>query len=112
MFSLNLNASYTNVLLRTDPDLVPDPDSSPGYKRYLDYVSLGPTFRFMVNQNNIIEIFAGYDKKNYYNQKIASPDAIRDTEGFREYLSWIWLFREDSFLNVRYDFTKENADGR
>ncbi|MFH0801732.1 MAG: tetratricopeptide repeat protein [bacterium] len=111
-FSLNLTAAYTNVLLRTDPDLQPAPDSAPGYKRYLDYTSIGPTFRFLVNQNNILDLFAGYDKKNYYNQKAVSPDALRDSTGLRTYLSWIWLFRENSFLNLRYDFTDEDADGR
>ena len=110
-FSLGLNASYTNVLLRTDPALVPAPDSSPGYKHYLDYASLGPIVRLFISPTSMLEVFAGYDLKNYYNQKIPSPDTIRDAEGFREYLSWIWLFREDSFLNLRYDFATEHADG-
>jgi len=110
-FALNLNANYTNVLLRTDSDLTPAPDSSPGYKHYLDYSSVGPALRYFVNQNTIVEIFAGYDVKKYYNQKVATPDAVRDSEGMREYLSWIWLFREESFLNLRYDFATEAADG-
>ncbi len=109
--SLNLNINYTNVLLRTDGDLMPSPDSSPGYKHYLDYGSVGPALKFFVNPNNLVEIFAGYDVKRYYNQKIATPDAVRDSEGMREYVSWIWLFRANSFLNVRYDFATEAADG-
>lgn len=111
-FVLNLNASYTNVLLRTDPDIAPAADSSPGYKRYLDYTSVGPAFRMLLNQNNILELFAGYDRKEYYNQKANTPDADRDAVGPRAYVSWIWLFRGNSFLNLRYDYTKENADGR
>ena len=112
-FSLNLNANYTNVLLRTDPDLTPAPDSSPGYKRYLEYSSIGPVLRVLLNQNNIIELFAGYDKKEYYNQKkTLNPDDNRDSDGPRTYLSWIWLFRENSFLNLRYDYTRESAEGR
>jgi tetratricopeptide (TPR) repeat protein len=111
-FSLNLNVNYTNVLLRTDPDIMPAADSSPGYKRYLDYTSIGPALRVLLNQNNIIELFAGYDKKEYYNQKISTPDANRDSVGPRTYLSWIWLFRESSFLNLRYDYNRESADGR
>lgn len=110
--ALNLNASYTHVLLRTDPDLVPDPDSSPGYKRYLDYISVGPALRYFVNQENILEVFIGYDKKNYHNQKVFVADDERDTVGLREYISWIWLFKEDAFLNLRYDFANEHADGR
>ncbi len=111
-FALNLNASYTNVLLRTDPDLAPAADSSPGYKRYLDYTSIGPALRVFINQNNIVELFAGYDRKEYYNQAPTGPDGDRDAVGPRAYLSWIWLFRENSFLNLRYDFTEEHADGR
>ncbi len=110
-YALNLNASYTNVLLRNDPDLVPDPDSSPGYKHYLDYISVGPALKFFATPNSIVEIFAGYDVKNYFNQKITTPDAVRDNAGLRQYLSWIWLFKPESFLNLRYEFTRENADG-
>lgn len=110
-FALNLTASYTNVLLRTDPDLAPSIDSTPGYKRYLDYVTYGPTLRIMVNQNNILEIFGGYDQKEYFNQKIPTPESNRDSEGLRTYISWIWLFKENAFFNLRYDFNKENADG-
>ncbi|MEI9479041.1 MAG: tetratricopeptide repeat protein [Deltaproteobacteria bacterium] len=110
-FALNLNASYTNVLIRTDPDLIPDPESSPGYKRSLDYISVGPTARYLVNQSNILEIFAGYDRKTYHNQKPVSPDADPDSVGFRTYLSWIWLFKEDAFLNLRYDFSNERTNG-
>jgi tetratricopeptide (TPR) repeat protein len=111
-FALNLNASYTNVLIRTDPDLNPDPESNPGYKRSLDYISVGPTVRYFLNQSNILELFIGYDKKTYHNQKPASPDADRDSVAPRTYLSWIWLFKEDAFLNLRYDFTNERANGR
>jgi tetratricopeptide (TPR) repeat protein len=104
--ALNLNASYTNALLRTDSDLVPDPDSSPGYKRYLDYISVGPAIRYFINQNNILEVFAGYEKKDYYHQKSVDE---RNTVGMRGYLSWIWLFKEDAFFNLRYDFANEHA---
>lgn len=112
-FAVNLNANYTHVLLRTDPDLTTSgqPDSNPGYKRSLDFTSLAPSVRMMVNPNNILELSVGYDKKEYYNQQVASPDAIRDSVGPHAYLSWIWLFKENSFLNLRYDYTRERADG-
>lgn len=110
-FALNLTASYSSVLLRTDPYASSDPDSSPGYKRYLEYTSFGPTFRLMASQNNILELFGGYDKKEYFNQNESNPDSIRDAEGPRAYLSWVWLFKEDAFLNLRYDFNQENTEG-
>jgi len=112
-FALNFNASYTNVLLRTDPYMALDPEmSSPGYKRYLDYISAGPAFRYFMNQEHILEVFIGYDKKNYHHQAVYLPEDERDTAGLREYVSWIWLFRENALLNLRYDFAREHADGR
>ena len=110
-FAVNLTASYTNVLLRTDPDVSPPPDSDPGYKRYLDYITYGPTFRVLITQNNILELFAGYDKKEYFSQSMLRPEENRDSVGPRAYVSWIWLWRENTFLNLRYDFNKEHADG-
>jgi len=110
-FAVNFTASYTNALLRTDPDLSPAPDSSPGYKRYMDYWTFGPTLRVMVNPNNILEVFGGYDKKAYFNQKATNQESIRDSVGLREYISWIWLFKENAFFNLRYDFNQDHADG-
>ena len=110
-FTVNLTTSFTSALLRTDPDLTPDPDSSPGYKKYLDYLTYGPTLRVMVNQNNILEVFGGYDKKGYYNQKITNPESVRDSGGPRTYVSWIWLFKENAFFNLRYDYNYEHTDG-
>ena len=116
-FALNLYVSYTNSLLRTDPDVTPDPDSSPGYKRYFDYMTYGPTLRVLITQNNILEVFGGYDTKDYYNQKKTSTrtdrfyDDNRDSVGPRAYVSWIWLLKEDSFLKLRYDFNIDHADG-
>jgi tetratricopeptide (TPR) repeat protein len=112
-FALNLNAGYTNVLLRTDPGVSSstDAESNPGYKRYQDYTTVGPALRFFINQTNNLEFFVGFDKKEYYNQKISSAEAIKDTEGIRTYVSWIWLFKENAFLNLRYEFNKDHADG-
>lgn len=115
-FAVNFTASYTNALLRTDPQSYPpnsqeESDSNPGYKRYMDYLTYGPTLRVMVNQNNILEVFAGYDKKSYYNQKTSNQESIRDAVGLREYISWVWLFKENAFLNLRYDFNQDHTDG-
>ncbi len=77
----------------------------------MDYWSFGPTLRVMVNQNNILEVFGGYDKKAYFNQKTANEESLRDSVGLREYVSWIWLFKENAFFNLRYDFSQDHADG-
>ncbi len=109
--AVNFVASYTNALIRTDPDLFPAADSSPGYKRYMDYWTAGPTFRFLATQNHIIEIFGGYDIKQYYNQKPTSQEGGRDSVGPRAYLSWMWFFKQDAFINVRYDFNTDHTNG-
>jgi tetratricopeptide (TPR) repeat protein len=116
-FTLNLYASYTDVLLRTDPDIAPDPDSNPSYKRYMDYITYGPMLRFLLTQNSILELFYGYDTKAYYNTKKTSTrtdpfyENNRDSLGPRAYASWIWIFRENTFLNLRYEFNQEHTDG-
>jgi tetratricopeptide (TPR) repeat protein len=108
-FSISILGSYTNYLLRTDSDLVPDGNA--GYKRYEDYFTGGPIVKILVTENQILELFAGYDKKNYYNQVIPSDSSRRDAEGLRGYLSWVWFFRRNGFVNLRYDICKEAADG-
>jgi len=115
--ALIFDISYTNALLRTDPDLFPPPESNPGYKRYLDDVTYGPRVRFLLNQNHILDFFAGYEKKDFYNQKKTTTrtdsffENNRDAVGPRIYVSWIWLFAENAFFNLRYDYTRDHADG-
>lgn len=110
-FVVSLTAGYTNVLLRTDPDPNPQANSDPGYKHYLDYFTAGPAVRFLVNSNHILEVFAGYDKKDYFNQKVDNDEGIRDAVGPRAYLSWIWLFAGNGFFNLKYDFNRDDAEG-
>lgn len=112
-FALYINMGYTNSLLRTDPDVNSSTDtaSNPGYKRYLDYATFGPALRFFISPTNNLEFFVGYDKKEYFNQKISSNESDKDVAGVRAYVSWIWLFRENAFLNLRYEFNKDHADG-
>ncbi|MBI4632764.1 MAG: tetratricopeptide repeat protein [Deltaproteobacteria bacterium] len=112
-FALYFNMGYTNTLLRNDPNVnsSTDSESNPGYKRYLDYTTFGPALRFFISQTNNLEFFVGYDKKEYFNQKISSNESDKDVTGVRAYASWIWLFRENAFLNLRYEFNKDHADG-
>lgn len=110
-WAVNFNAGYTNFLLRTDEDLFPSPDSNAGYKKYLDFYSIGPSVRFLVNESNIVELYVGYDKKDYDHQKYTGQNNIRDCEGPRAYLSWIWLFAPNGFFNLRAEINQDNADG-
>ncbi|MCK9229157.1 MAG: hypothetical protein M0Q23_01385 [Syntrophales bacterium] len=96
--ALNFNVSYGHYML--------------GGRRYVEMLSAGPLYRYLLNNTNIIEVFAGYAVNNYF-QPVVPPDIEndRDSEGIRAYVSWVWLFARDSFFNARYEFTDENADG-
>ena len=108
-FSLSMLGSYTNYLLRTDSDITPDGNAH--HKHYEDYFTFGPIAKILLTEKQILELFAGYDKKNYYNQVITSNDNLRDAEGFRAYLSWAWFYLDNGFINLRYDVNKEAANG-
>ena len=113
-WAVNLNASYTNFLLRTDDFGNPAPyvpDENAGYKRYLDFYTVAPAIKFLVNQTNIVEFSVGYEKKNYYHQKALGQNNERDTVGPKAYLSWIWLYMPNGFLNLRAEYNEEHADG-
>ncbi len=96
--ALNFNLSYSHFALHGT--------------RYMENITYGPLYRFLVNDRNILEVFAGYSIKNYFHD-IPPPDYEndRDAEGLNAYVSWVWLFRKDSFFNLRYEFIEENTDG-
>jgi hypothetical protein len=97
--------SYTYYPLQTDTGTTPDGNT--GYKQYEDYYTFGQIAKFMLTEIQILEAFAGYDKKNYYNQLITSSDSMRDTEGFRVYVSWAYFYLNNGFINLRYDVSRE-----
>lgn len=96
--ALNFNVTYGHYML--------------GGRRYMETLSAGPLYRYLLNTTTIVEVFAGYAVNNYF-QPVVPPDFEndRDSEGIRAYVSWVWLFARDSFFNARYEFTDENADG-
>jgi hypothetical protein len=108
-FSVSMLASYAGYTLRADSDMVPDGNA--GYKHYQDYFTGGPIVKIMLTEKQILEFFAGYDKKNYYNQVIPSINSIRDSEGPRAYLSWTWFYLDNGFVNLRYDINREVSNG-
>lgn len=97
--ALNLVASYSHVLVR-----------DPSYKRYLEVYSAGPLLRTLLNANHILELFAGYNRKNYFRPSLR-PEEDRDGYGGNAYASWVWLFRSDSFLNLKYEYSYEKTRG-
>ena len=108
-FSISMLGSYTDYSLRTDSDI--SPDGNAGYKHYEDFFTGGPIVKVMLTEKQILEFFAGYDKKNYYNQAITSNNSQRDAEGFRAYLNWTWFYLNNGFINLRYDVGKEATNG-
>jgi tetratricopeptide (TPR) repeat protein len=99
-FTLNLYASYTLSHVR-----------GPSYKKYVGSLSVGPMIRIALTQNQLFECFSGYADNKYY-QTVLSPDELRTSSGLSTYASWVWLFKPDAFLNLRYQFSSSNAKGR
>lgn len=97
-FALNLAAVYSSTMVR-----------DPSYKKYVDSFSVGPLCRILLNQNNILELFAAYNVDEYKPPLTSVDD--RDSEGLDTYISWIWLFQNNAFLNLKYEFIDQNTDG-
>ena len=98
-YAINLATSYSYALVR-----------SPSYKKYSGSLSVGPLFRYSIKGNQLLEVFAGYTNSEYFKPAL-SIEEDRDSSGFHTYLSWIWLFKQDSFLNLKYQFRDQDADG-
>ncbi|MBN2062834.1 MAG: tetratricopeptide repeat protein [Deltaproteobacteria bacterium] len=98
-YTLNLATSYSHSLVR-----------GPSYKKYSRSLNVGPMVRLGLKDNQLLEIFAGFADNEYYRAAL-NPVDDRDSSGLSASLSWIWLFRKESFLNLRYQFTDLDADG-
>ena len=82
---MNLVVNYSHSMVR-----------SPSYKEYLGYLNIGPLFRVLIHQNHLLELFAGYTDKEYFQPALAS-DEDRNSEGLNAYISWIWSFKKGAF---------------
>ena len=98
-YALNLAANYNHALVR-----------GPSYKKYLGYFSIGPLFRLLLNQNQLLELFGGYVNQEYFRPP-STPEEDRDATGVNAYVSWIWSFKTESFLILRYEYMEEDTDG-
>jgi len=97
--ALNLSATYTYALVR-----------NPGYEKYSGNLSAGPMIRMALKNNQLLEVFAGYVDNKYY-QPAYMESEDRDSNGISAYGSWVWLFKKNTFLNMRYQFVKQDAVG-
>jgi len=98
-YALNLAVNYNYAMVR-----------GPSYKKYLGYFSAGPLFRIVLSQNHLLELFGGYVNQEYF-QPPLTPEEDRSSTGPDAYVSWIMSFGKGWFLNLRYEYTKENTDG-
>jgi len=98
-FSLNLPTTYSYSMLR-----------DPGYNEYSDSLSTGLMMRKALGQSNMIELFGGYNRKEYF-QPPSSEDDDKDSTGYSAYISWIWMIK-GIFFNLKYEYIFENTDGK
>lgn len=78
--------------------------------RYSDSLEIGPLYRKSVCQTHIFEVFGGYTREEFFQAPI-SLEEDRDSTGWLTYLSWIWTFKNQGFLNLRYEYANSNTDG-
>jgi tetratricopeptide (TPR) repeat protein len=95
-----------NLTMRYDHALVRDPS----YKGYMGAFTIAPMLRRVLTPTQILELSAGWRRSSYY-RSVFLRDEDRDATGFVGYLSWIWLYKKDGFLNARYSFATDNTDG-
>ena len=75
-------------------------------------VTVLPQYSFVINQNQFAQAFVRYQFKDFLKKAINS-DENRDSNDYAVGGSWFYLFAENKgFLNLRYEFNKENTDGK
>jgi tetratricopeptide (TPR) repeat protein len=78
--ALNLSATYSHVLLK-----------SPSYAKYFGHLNIGPLYRQMLNKEQLLEIFWGYTRSEYFQPPLTAEED-RNSEGQLASASWIWLY--------------------
>ncbi|MBW2560309.1 MAG: tetratricopeptide repeat protein [Deltaproteobacteria bacterium] len=97
-FSLNLPTTYSYSMLR-----------APSYKEYSDSLSTGLMLRKAFGQAHMVELFGGYNRKEYF-QPPTREEEDKDSTGYNAYISWIWMIK-GIFFNLKYEYISENTDG-
>lgn len=97
--ALNLAVRYNHAMVR-----------GPSYKKYMYSVGAGPLYRHLIAENQILEFFGGLTRNEYYQPPLV-PEEDRDSDKRNAYVSWVWLPQKDTFVNLKYDYSNEDADG-
>ena len=98
-YSVNLAANYNYASKKR-----------PYYQDASEFFSIGPLFRFVLSSDQLLEFFAGYDKKEFELAPI-DPRGDRDSDTFRTYVSWFFSNVAGAFVNLRLAYLDENANG-
>lgn len=98
-YSANLALNYNNAQKKR-----------PYYQDSSEFFSIGPLFRFVISSDQLIEFFAGFDKKEFELAPI-DPRGDRDSDTFRTYVSWFFSNVAGAFVNLRLAYLDENANG-
>ena len=99
-FAFNLVANYTHTLKR-----------DPGYRRYSEVSSVGPLFRYLLRKDHILEANVSYTRKNFFKPVFIPAQEDQSSRGLESSLGWIWLFRENAFLNLKLGYSVDDAEG-
>lgn len=99
-FAVNLVANYTHTLKR-----------DPGYRRYSEASSVGPLFRYLLSKDHILEASGSYTRKNFFRPVFSPELEDQSSRGLDSSLGWTWLFRENAFFNLKFGYTRDNAEG-
>jgi tetratricopeptide (TPR) repeat protein len=113
-FSFTLPVTYGRTWLKDKDSQEPWLNFSWGDKTYQDLVSVNPTVRIMITQSNAVEVSYGYQKKHFLQPLAAGVDPgqeSRDADNYSGTVAWLYFTPIKGFLNVRYSYAKENADG-
>jgi len=98
-YAINLPTSFTMSHVR-----------QPNYDKYSNTLSTGPMLRLPIRNDQMLEFYGGWSRDKYDKPSLTPVDS-RDADAFNASISWIWLFKADSFFNLKYQFVDKNSEG-
>lgn len=79
---------------------------------YMGLLSIRPTVQFIVRPNHLVQVSAGYDKRELFEGPLHS-DEDRDGHVFNASAGYIHTFKEGKgALSLAYEFSNEDTDGK
>ena len=114
-FTLPFIFGYTNLQREKGDDFLNKLDWWSD-TRYLITTGLTPTARYMVNENNILELTYGFMRNKYYSTTESTiprdPNEDRDGDSNSGSLGWTYLLKEEKGLfTIKYTYTDMGTEG-